>query len=56
MKIKLYLLAFFACLFTNACAKHETGVFPAGQGIDLSYDFSSATIYWAIVENGVLKL
>lgn len=50
MKIKLCVLAFFACLFLNACAKHETGSFPAGQWVDLSYDFSSDTIYWVTAQ------
>src|SRR5215213_8646335 len=50
MKIKLFLLAFFACLFINACAKQETGGFAAGQWVDLTYDFSSETIYWVTAQ------
>jgi kynurenine formamidase len=45
---KIVSLLTIACLFTISCTK-QSG-FPSGQWIDLSYDFSSATIYWPTSE------
>jgi kynurenine formamidase len=44
---RIVLLAALCCL-TAGCAK--PGSFPSGQWIDLSYDYSSETIYWPTAE------
>jgi kynurenine formamidase len=35
-----------SCLLLAGCAKRQAGAFPAGEWIDLSYDFSDQTLYW----------
>jgi kynurenine formamidase len=49
MKIRLVSLVVCAALLIVSCAKQNSG-FPAGQWIDLSYDFSPDTIYWVTAE------
>src|SRR5436190_3744209 len=49
MLIRLFLIFVFACLFTT-CAKQQQAGFPTGQWLDLTYDFSSDTIYWVTAE------
>ncbi|MDD5412512.1 MAG: hypothetical protein PHF31_14065, partial [Methylobacter sp.] len=44
---RIILLAALCCL-TAGCAKPDS--FPSGQWIDLSYDYSSETIYWPTAE------
>jgi kynurenine formamidase len=44
MKIKLFTFAVAAPVLFAACAAQSN--FPAGEWIDLSYDFSEQTIYW----------
>src|SRR5438034_7067679 len=41
---------FLLLLFSLSCAPKQTGEFPTGEWIDLSYDFSSDTIYWVTAE------
>lgn len=38
------------CCLTNAGCATEHGVYPSGQWVDLSYDFSPETIYWPTAE------
>jgi len=45
---KIVSLAVLCCL-TAGCAT-ERGVYPSGQWIDLTYDFSPETIYWPTAE------
>lgn len=49
MLIRLFSILLFASLL-SACAKQQSVAFPAGQWVDLSYDFSSDTIYWVTAE------
>lgn len=46
MKVRIISLLVFACLFLTACATQRQTTFPDGQWVDLTYDFSSDTIYW----------
>ena len=56
MKFKLHALAAFICHLLLACGGggggQQTGGsnFPAGEWIDLTYDFSPETIYWVTAE------
>lgn len=48
MRAKIVSLVISACFLMINCSNHSG--FPAGQWIDLSYDFSSETIYWVTAE------
>lgn len=49
MFIRLLAVLLFASLL-SACAKQPPIGFPAGKWVDLTYDFSSDTIYWVTAE------
>jgi kynurenine formamidase len=46
MKAKSALCIALACLITAGCSKPSPTGFPAGEWLDLSYDFSTETVYW----------
>jgi kynurenine formamidase len=48
-KLTIFLL-FFSLVFALSCAPKQTGEFPKGEWVDLTYDFSSDTIYWVTAE------
>jgi kynurenine formamidase len=48
MKTKIFTLAIAASILFASCAAPER--FPAGEWIDLSYDFSEQTIYWTTAD------
>lgn len=48
MKIKLFSFALAAFVLLTSCASQNK--FPAGDWIDLSYDFSDQTIYWTTAD------
>jgi kynurenine formamidase len=50
MLIRSFTIFVFACLLAACSAQRPQAGFPAGQWIDLSYDFSSDTIYWVTAE------
>ncbi len=48
MTTRLGSLIVMVCIVASGCAKREG--YPAGQYVDLSYDFSSESIYWPTAE------
>jgi kynurenine formamidase len=50
MKARSYFLFLLTSLFFLNCATQQTSEFPNGDWVDLSYDFSSDTIYWVTAE------
>lgn len=50
MKTLLVLLQALLLLFLVACNNKSDNIFPKGQWIDLSHDFSDETIYWVTAE------
>ncbi len=50
MKRNFMLTLLFVAVILTACTKEAENSFPAGRWIDLTYDFSSETIYWPTAE------